>query len=127
MVPVHMTGEGPDIEAVEGSSPRTHRSRGCCLCRPTAIPQGYYTRPLRTSRDHDTAAPDFTIFADDAYAVHHLDDHPVPHPDLLGAAKRAGKPTRVILYGSHPRSLLPAQGSVSWPPPKRCSAGLRSC
>jgi len=47
-----------------------------------------------------TAAPDFTIFADDAYAVHHLDDTPPAHPDLLGAAKKAGNPTRVILFGS---------------------------
>ena len=47
-----------------------------------------------------TAAPDFTIFADDAYAVHHLDDTPPAHPDLLGAAKKAGHPTRVVLFAS---------------------------
>jgi len=47
-----------------------------------------------------TAAPDFTIFADDAYSVHHLTEHPDPVPNLLTLAKEAGTEDRVILFGS---------------------------
>jgi len=47
-----------------------------------------------------TAAMDFTVFADDAYAVHHLTDKPKRTLNLLSAAQNAGNPDRVFLFGS---------------------------
>ncbi len=47
-----------------------------------------------------TAAPDFTVFADDAYAVHHLDGPPADFPRLLELAEATGNPDRVLLFGS---------------------------
>lgn len=47
-----------------------------------------------------TAAPDFTVFADDAYAVHHLDEPERPAPSLLRVAEEAGRPDRVIVFAS---------------------------
>jgi DNA-binding transcriptional MocR family regulator len=47
-----------------------------------------------------TKARDFTIFADDAYVVHHMADNPVKPLNLLTACKKAGNPERVILFGS---------------------------
>jgi len=43
-----------------------------------------------------TAAADFTIFADDAYAVHHLVEPEAPAPNLLALAKAAGAEDRVM-------------------------------
>jgi len=47
-----------------------------------------------------TAAPDFRIFWDDAYAVHDLEAQPVEIPSILAACKAAGNPDRVFLFGS---------------------------
>ena len=46
------------------------------------------------------AAPDFRIFWDNAYAVHHLSDVEEPALDVLGMAAEAGHPDRVFLFAS---------------------------
>lgn len=102
MIPVDITPEGPDIAEVEriaGSDPSV---KGLLFVPTYSNPTGDTTSQSVAERiaTMPTAAPDFTVFADDAYAVHHLDDSPPPHPDLLGPAKKAGKATRVVLFGS---------------------------
>jgi DNA-binding transcriptional MocR family regulator len=47
-----------------------------------------------------TAAKDFRIFCDNAYAVHHLTDSPKSMKNILAACKAAGNPERVIIFGS---------------------------
>jgi len=102
MIPVAMTADGPDIAAVEKIVRSDAGVKGMLYVPTYSNPTGDTTSQAVADRlgSMKTAAPDFTIFADDAYAVHHLDDSPPPHPDLLGAAKKAGNPTRVILFGS---------------------------
>jgi len=102
MIPVAMTAEGPDIAAVEKLVASDPALKGMLYVPTYSNPTGDTTSQAVADRlgRMKTAAPDFTILADDAYAVHHLDDTPPPHPDLLGAAKRAGNPTRVVLFGS---------------------------
>jgi len=48
----------------------------------------------------ETAAPDFRIFWDNAYAVHHLTDEPTGIADILGACADAGHPDRAFVFGS---------------------------
>jgi DNA-binding transcriptional MocR family regulator len=47
-----------------------------------------------------TAAPDFTIFADDAYCIHHLTDTPKIPLNFLQTCKDAGNPDRVYIFSS---------------------------
>jgi DNA-binding transcriptional MocR family regulator len=47
-----------------------------------------------------TAAPDFRIFWDNAYAVHHLNGKIEPLKNILIACKAAGNPDRVFIFGS---------------------------
>jgi DNA-binding transcriptional MocR family regulator len=47
-----------------------------------------------------TAAPDFTLFWDNAYAVHHLTDDEVPVIDVLALAAAAGNPDRPVVFAS---------------------------
>lgn len=71
------------------------------------VPQ--YANPTGTSIDEATAralasmpaaAPDFRVFWDNAYAVHHLtDDEPTPI-DILGLAAEAGNPDRFFVFAS---------------------------
>ncbi len=102
LVTVKMTGNGPDMDAVEK------------LVANDAAVKGIYFVPTYSNPTGDTiskdfaerlvkvkaAADDFTIFADDAYSVHHLQDNPTAAPNLLQMAKEAGSPNRVILFGS---------------------------
>jgi DNA-binding transcriptional MocR family regulator len=102
MIPVAMKSDGPDIDAIEKIVASDATVKGLLYVPTYSNPTGDTTSQAVADRlgAMKTAAPDFTIFADDAYAVHHLDDTPPTHPDLLGAAKKAGNPTRVILFGS---------------------------
>jgi DNA-binding transcriptional MocR family regulator len=102
MIPVAMKADGPDIAAIEKIVASDASVKGLLYVPTYSNPTGDTTSQAVADRlgAMKTAAPDFTIFADDAYAVHHLDDTPPAHPDLLGAAKKAGNATRVVLFGS---------------------------
>jgi DNA-binding transcriptional MocR family regulator len=102
MIQVAMRSDGPDIDAIEKLAASDPAVKGLLYVPTYSNPTGETTSQAVANRlgGMKTAAPDFTVFADDAYCVHHLDDSPPAHPDLLGAAKRGGHPTRVILFGS---------------------------
>ncbi|MBQ6875801.1 MAG: aminotransferase, partial [Lachnospiraceae bacterium] len=56
-----------------------------------------------------TAAPDFRIFWDNAYGVHHLfSENSIP--DILKLSKEAGNPDRVLYYFSTSKITLPGGG-----------------
>ena len=102
LVTVKMTGNGPDMDTVEKLVGKDASIKGIFFVptysNPTGdtISQAFAERLINMS----TAADDFTIFADDAYSVHHLEDNPAIPPDLLQIAKNSDKPDRVILFGS---------------------------
>ena len=112
LLTVAMTENGPDIEAIES------------LVRDDASVKGIYFVPTYSNPTGDTlsldtatrlvnlnaAAPDFTIFADDAYAVHHLVEQPAPAPNLLNIAKSTGRADRVILFGSTSKVTFASAG-----------------
>ena len=47
-----------------------------------------------------TAAPDFKIFWDEAYIVHHLTDEIIETPVLLNESKKYGNEDRVFMFTS---------------------------
>ncbi len=102
LVTVKMTTNGPDMDAVEQLVANDASIKGIYFVptysNPTGdtISQEYAQRLINVN----AAAQDFTVFADDAYAVHHLDDNPLPAPNLLQIAKDSGKANRVIIFGS---------------------------
>jgi DNA-binding transcriptional MocR family regulator len=112
MIPVAMTSDGPDIAAIEKLVATDPSVKGLLFVPTYSNPTGDTTLQAVADRlaAMKTAAPDFTILADDAYAVHHLDNTPPAHPDLLGAAKKAGHPTRVILFGSTSKITFASAG-----------------
>jgi DNA-binding transcriptional MocR family regulator len=112
MIPVAMTSDGPDIAAIEKLAATDPSVKGLLFVPTYSNPTGDTTSQAVADRlaAMKTAAPDFTILADDAYAVHHLVDTPPAHPDLLGAAKKAGHPTRVILFGSTSKITFASAG-----------------
>jgi DNA-binding transcriptional MocR family regulator len=59
------------------------------------------------------AAPDFRIFWDNAYAVHHLTANEQPAIDVLGLAAAAGNPDRPLVFASTSKITF-AGGGVSF-------------
>ena len=54
-----------------------------------------------------TAAPDFKIFWDEAYIVHHLTDEIIETPVLLNESKKYGNENRVFMFTSTSKITFP--------------------
>lgn len=102
MIPVPMTEQGPDTEVVQRLV-ATDASIKAIWCVPRySNPTGivYSDEVIDALASMPTAAEDFRILADNAYAVHHLDKNPPAMKNLLSACKGAGNPDRVLIFGS---------------------------
>jgi DNA-binding transcriptional MocR family regulator len=102
MVSVPMTEEGPDMTAVTHLAAADSAIKGLFFVPVYSNPTGdtVSDRVVQALAAMPTAAPDFTILADNAYAVHHLTDEAIRPLNLLRACEAAGNPDRVYLYGS---------------------------
>ncbi len=103
LVPVDMTPEGPDMEQVEKLAAEDASIKGIYFVPVYSNPTGdsISDENVRRMVSMKTAAPDFTILADNAYAVHHLDPNDKTVPlNFVRAAEEAGNPNRAILFGS---------------------------
>lgn len=112
MVTVAMTPDGPDIAAIERLAKSDPTVKGIFFVPTYSNPTGETITDEVAQRlaGMDTAVPDFTIFADDAYRVHHLtDDYPAP-PNLLRLCAAAGRPDRVYVYGSTSKMTFAGAG-----------------
>ncbi|HRQ39170.1 MAG TPA: aminotransferase class I/II-fold pyridoxal phosphate-dependent enzyme [Chloroflexota bacterium] len=112
MMAVEMTPDGPDINAIERLAKSDPTIKGIFFVPTYSNPTGETISDEVAQRlaGMDTAVPDFTIFADDAYRVHHLtDDYPTP-PNLLRLCAAAGHPDRVYVYGSTSKMTFAGAG-----------------
>lgn len=102
LVSVAMTPEGPDMDAIEAIAGQDASVKGLFFVPTYSNPTGISLSARTAKRlvGMQTAAEDFTLFADDAYCVHHLIEPSEPAADLLALAKEAGTEDRVILFGS---------------------------
>ncbi|MGW2406168.1 aminotransferase class I/II-fold pyridoxal phosphate-dependent enzyme [Streptomyces sp. NPDC001739] len=102
MIPVPMTDEGPDMESVERLVAEDPAVKGIWCVPKYSNPTGvsYSDATVARLATMPTAAPDFRIFWDNAYAAHHLTDEPVEIADLLAACADAGNPDRAFVFGS---------------------------
>ncbi len=102
MPAVKMTGRGPDIEAVEKLAASSDEVKGIVFVPTYSNPTGETISDEAVDRlfAMKTAADDFTVFADDAYAVHHLTANQSRPKNLIRAAEAAGRPDGVYLFGS---------------------------
>jgi len=100
MVPVPLTADGPDLDAVRELVARPD-VKGLWAVPTYANPNGviYSEAVARELVSMPTAAADFRIFWDNAYSVHHLSG---AHEaiDVLSLADQAGNPDRVFVFAS---------------------------
>ena len=102
LLPVNMTVHGPDMDAVEALVANDASVKGIFFVPTYSNPTGDTISEVYAERliNLKAAASDFTIFADDAYSVHHLTEDRQSAPDLLSIAKKSNQADRVILFGS---------------------------
>ena len=101
-VTVPMNDDGPDAEAVAELAAKDPSIKGMWLVPTYANPTGSITTLEIADRlaNMPTAAPDFKIFWDNAYAFHHLTEDEAKSADILSLAAAAGHPHRPIMFAS---------------------------
>jgi DNA-binding transcriptional MocR family regulator len=102
LIPVPMTDEGPDMDVVERLALEDPQVKGIWCVPKYSNPSGvsYGDETVRRLAAMPVAAPDFRIFWDNAYAVHHLTDTPAEIADLLALCEENGNPDRAFVFGS---------------------------
>lgn len=102
MVTVPMEADGPDVEAVARLVADDPSVKGIWIVPTYANPSGSVVSREKAERlaCMPTAAPDFTIFWDNAYAFHHLTEDEAQSADILTLAAEAGHPHRPIMFAS---------------------------
>ncbi|GAA1921980.1 aminotransferase class I/II-fold pyridoxal phosphate-dependent enzyme [Nocardioides lentus] len=124
-VPVPMTDEGPDLDAVEALVAEDPTIKGMWVVPTYANPTGTVVSDAVAARlaAMPTAADDFTILWDNAYALHHLTDTEHRSADLIGACAEAGHPDRAVMFASTSKIswagagvafLAGSEATVSW-------------
>jgi DNA-binding transcriptional MocR family regulator len=102
MIPIPMQEDGPDVDLIEELVAVDPAIKGLWAVPVFANPTGlsYSWETVRRLVQMQTAASDFRLFWDNAYAVHTLTlDFPRPI-DVLGLATAAGNPNRPYVFAS---------------------------
>lgn len=112
MINIPMTPSGPDMDMVEEWVRSDESVKGIWCVPVYSNPDGYVysDETVRRLAQMTTAAPDFKIFWDDAYVVHHLTDEQVEIPNILDECKVAGHPDRPLMFCSTSKITYPGAG-----------------
>lgn len=102
MIPVPLVEDGPDVDLIEELVAADPAIKGMWCVPMFSNPTGttYSWEVVRRLVQMRTAAPDFRLFWDNAYAVHTLTTEFPPQVDVLGLAEQAGNPHRPFVFAS---------------------------
>ena len=101
MVNVDMLADGPDMAAVR-ELVKDPAVKGIWIVPTYSNPTGATVSEAVAAElaAMDTAAPDFRIYWDNAYALHHLTEERTKSADILGLCSASGHPNRPLLFAS---------------------------
>ena len=102
MVPVAMKDDGPDMEDVERLVGRDASIKAMWCVPKYSNPTGtvYSDAAIERLAAMRTAAPDFRLYWDNAYAVHHLTEERIEIANILELCARHGHANRPFMFGS---------------------------
>lgn len=112
MIPVELTGTGPDMEVVEKLVSQDPSIKGIFCVPKYNNPTGetYSDEVVERLASMHTAEENFVIMWDNAYVVHHLTEEKIEVKNILDACKEAGVPNRPIMFLSTSKITLPGAG-----------------
>ncbi|NOY62412.1 MAG: aminotransferase class I/II-fold pyridoxal phosphate-dependent enzyme [Gammaproteobacteria bacterium] len=112
MLPVPLLDSGPDMDMVEQMVREDALIKGIFCVPKYSNPTGitYAKESVLRLAEMETAADDFRLFWDNAYAVHDLVDDPVPLENIFDACEKAGNPDRPLIFGSTSKITFPGAG-----------------
>jgi DNA-binding transcriptional MocR family regulator len=102
MITVELDHEGPDMATVERLVASDPDIKGMWCVPKYSNPTGetYSASVVERLAAMKTAAPDFRLFWDNAYAVHDLFDTTDPLVEIIAACAKAGNPNRPLEFAS---------------------------
>ncbi|HVC00084.1 MAG TPA: aminotransferase class I/II-fold pyridoxal phosphate-dependent enzyme [Candidatus Dormibacteraeota bacterium] len=112
MIPVAIREDGPDMDEVERLAAKDASIKGMWCMPKYSNPTGtIYSGPtIERLAAMKTAAPDFRLFWDDAYAVHHLTSERIEIAKILELCERHGNPNRAFIFGSTSKVTMAGAG-----------------
>ncbi len=112
MIPIKMREDGPDMDTIEQIVGSDASVKGIWCVPKYSNPQGitYSDKVVTRFAKLKTAAPDFKIFWDNAYCVHHLTESGDEILDLLEEAKKYGTQDHVFMFTSTSKITFPGAG-----------------
>jgi DNA-binding transcriptional MocR family regulator len=116
MVPVPLTGRGPDMDAVERLVASDPAIKGMWCMPKYSNPTGeiYSEETVERLAAMRTAAPDFRLFWDNAYGVHHLTPTRHEIANMLEACGRQGHADRALVFASTSKITFAGAGLAAF-------------
>ena len=128
LITVPMNSDGPDMDLVEDLI-KDENVKGIICVPKYSNPQGisYSSEVVERFAKLSPAAPDFRIFWDNAYVVHHLDfdGEKDEIPSLLKLAKENGNEDMVYMLGSTSKVTFPTAGLAAVASSDRNTADIK--
>lgn len=102
MITINNNDDGPDMDVIERLVASDDQIKGIWMVPKYSNPTGLSCSDVIVDRlsEMPTAAKDFRIFWDNAYAVHHLSDDHDKLKNILETCKSAGNENRPFIFGS---------------------------
>jgi DNA-binding transcriptional MocR family regulator len=112
MIPVPLYEDGPDMDVVEKLVAGDASIKGMWCVPKYSNPTGsvYSDAVVERLAAMKTAAPDFRLFWDNAYTVHHLTEEAIEIANILEACRRHGNGNRAFVFASTSKITLPGAG-----------------
>lgn len=111
MIPVALAESGPDMDQVEKLVAQDASIKGMWCVPKYSNPTGtVYSATVIERLAAMKTAPDFRLFWDNAYAVHHLTDERVEIANILEQCAKYGHPNRAFVFASTSKITLAGTG-----------------
>ena len=125
MITIPMLDDGPDMDLVENLAAGDPSVKGIWCVPKYSNPEGktYSDRVVRRIASMKTAAPDFRVFWDNAYIVHHLSDDRDQLLNVFDAAKEYGTEDRFLEFcstskisyaGAGVGAMAASEANIAW-------------